>query len=259
LDCQLPLPDFGLKINKPKLFSFEWVMRKILGKKTHQVLSMVHVSLDGWFYSALLHSRRVDNDVMGTYYEFGVGEGRSLAIFLKALDSFCSDYKIDPSKFRIFAFDTFEGLPEPTHSSDKKAGWYKGLFGHSVSEIKDRLSYYGVDYKKFNIRFIEGNFDQTLTTSLRKELEEFPPTIVNVDVDYYSSSKTVLEWLRPILSSGVKFYFDDIWAFAGNPNYGELRSIKEFNEVNDGFLTPYPVLGMPGDVYIYSKQEYEFT
>ncbi len=251
---------FGTEYNPPKSFSIEWLAWKLFGKKTHRVFSMLHISLEGWFYSALQSSYNHSKNGIspfGTYYEFGVGGGRSLAYFLKALNAFCRDYKIDSSEFRIFAFDTFEGLPDSEHVSDVNVAYKKGYFAHDVSEIKRRLISWGIDLEKFNIRFIEGKFEQSLTSSLREELEKFPPSIVNVDVDYYTSCNHVLKWLRPMLQSGSLFYFDDIWGFAGNPNYGEIRSIREFNEEEEGYMTHYPILGMPSRAYIYSKKEYE--
>ncbi|KKK56985.1 hypothetical protein LCGC14_3059030, partial [marine sediment metagenome] len=81
---------------------------------------------------------------------------------------------------------------------------------------------------------------------------------VNFDFDFYSSTKTVLEWLRPILNSGTLFHFDDIWSFFGHPDLGQLAAIREFNEVGDGWLVPYPRLGRNNHVYIYSRREFEF-
>lgn len=69
----------------------------------------------------------------------------------------------------------------------------------------------------------------------------------------------MLNWLRPILPSDTFFYFDDIWSFYGHLHYGELAAIHEFNQVGEGFLTPYPCFRLSSLVYIYSRKEFEFT
>lgn len=69
---------------------------------------------------------------------------------------------------------------------------------------------------------------------------------------YYSSTKIVLEWLRPLLYSGVLFYFEDIWSFYVHPDYGELCAIREFNEAGEGRLVSFPVLGLASKAYIFS-------
>ena len=54
------------------------------------------------------------------------------------------------------------------------------------------------------------------------------------------------------------FYFDDIWSFHGNPNYGQLRAIKEFNSEEDGLLTEFHRAGKTSGSYIYSRKDYEY-
>ena len=140
-------------------------------------------------------------------------------------------------------------------NEDKHQLWSTGDFSCSSKDIKEKI-------KKLKLRnipditYIEGFFEKTLNDSLREKLIKNPPSIVTVDVDYYSSTKLLLNYLKPILNSGTIFYFDDIWPFHGNPNYGELKAIKEFNEDDSGYLTSFPILGMIIQSYIYSKKNY---
>ena len=46
-----------------------------------------------------------------------------------------------------------------------------------------------------NVKFIKDYYENSLTYELRNTLVDNPPSIVNIDVDYYSSAKTVLEWI----------------------------------------------------------------
>lgn len=192
------------------------------------------------------------------YYEFGVGWGGTLINYIDALKAYCRCSKKDFYSTNIFGFDSFEGLPEKKGPKDGNVDWHKGQFSYSLSYIEEILTKEGIDLKRGNIRFIKGFFEKTLTPALIDELSAFSPTIVTIDCDYYSSTKTVLEWLRPMLHSGTLFYFDDIWSFHGNPNYGQLAAINEFNDVGDGYLTPFPLLGLNSQIFIYSRKDLEF-
>ncbi|MBU0579718.1 MAG: class I SAM-dependent methyltransferase, partial [Candidatus Margulisbacteria bacterium] len=109
-----------------------------------------------------------------------------------------------------------------------------------------------------NFHIIKGFYNNTLTEKRREQLKSNPPSIINIDCDYYTSTITVLNWLLPLLSSGCIFRFDDIWSFHGNPNYGELKALKEFNKKGEGQLTSFPVLGLNSFAYMFSKPEFEY-
>lgn len=215
-----------------------------------------------WFYKILKQQMRYSQEgwgPFGNYYEFGVGWGGTLSAYLSALSSFCKKFDLQISNFPIFGFDSFEGLPISNEPADQRIMQKQKAFHHELEEVKENLKKDGFILDNFNIRFIKGEFSKLLTSSLRDELKKHPPSIVTIDVDYYSSTKVVLEWLYPILKSGTMFYFDDVWSFHGNPNYGELKAINEFNKSFDCYLTPFPLFGMPGRSYIYSKKEFEYS
>jgi hypothetical protein len=216
-------------------------------------------TLENWFLAAL-EKQYWEGDQrlpFRNYYEFGVGWGGTLIQYIKALSLFCREQRKNFYKYHIFGFDSFEGLPQKKGFQDDSPAYGKGCFSHSINEIQEKVQRYGVDLKQDNIQFIKGFFEDSLTSELRDKLKKWPPSIVTVDVDYYSSAKTVLEWLRPILPSGALFYFDDIWDFYGHPKYGEIGAINEFNEMKEGQLVPFPVLGMAGSAYIFSRKDLE--
>jgi len=215
-----------------------------------------------WFYKALMHQYRSSEEncsTFGTYYEFGTGGGGLLFRYIKSLKRFCKDFEKKFSDFKIYSFDSFEGLPESKLIEDTHPTWKKGEFSYTIDEVRKNLETIANESEINTIQFIKGFYEEKLTEKLRHQIKDFPPSIVSIDVDYYSSTKIVLEWLRPILSSGTLFYFDDIWSFHGNPNYGELKAIKEFNNLDDGYLTPFPDLGLESRVYIYSKKFFEYV
>ena len=54
----------------------------------------------------------------GTYYEFGTGWGGTLAAFMLAAEQIPSTHGLSAEDFRVFGFDTFEGLPPSAHPAD---------------------------------------------------------------------------------------------------------------------------------------------
>ncbi len=203
--------------------------------------------LRSWFYSSL--SSFADSDSLPTYYEFGVGWGATLLNYWNALRAFCRDRNRDIYDFQIFLFDSFEGLPQKEDFRDNHPDWKKGKFGYGLGNIRRLLARQRIDLSRGNIHFITGFYQDSLTAKLRSELANRPPSIINIDVDYYSSTKTILEWLRPMMEKAGKevlLYFDDLWAFGGDPNLGELAAILEFNRSSPGRLIPNTQLNTRG-------------
>jgi Macrocin-O-methyltransferase (TylF) len=176
-----------------------------------------------------------------TYYEFGVGWGGTLTRYIDALKAFCRETKGDFYKHQLYLFDSYKGLPEKQGQKDDHPGWDKGVFGTDLAQVKQSVALLGVSPNATNFHFIKGFYEKALTEELRSQLSEHPPSIITVDVDYYSSCKLVLDWLRPLLKEGTLFYFDDIWEFYGNPNRGELGAINEFNQNGRGKLVAFPM------------------
>ncbi|MDG6988698.1 MAG: hypothetical protein JRN21_05155 [Nitrososphaerota archaeon] len=177
------------------------------------------------------------------YYEFGVGWGGTLFRYIKALQSLCYDSIVNTRDCHIYLFDSFQGLPPKMDWKGDFAYFGPGAFRHSVPEIKRLLRRLGIGPEQDNVHFVPGFFTDSLTPALSETLRSRPPSVVTVDVDYYSSAKEVLSWLRPILRDGTPFYFDGIWVFRGDPRRGVLAAVNEFNSEGMGKLVPYPVLG----------------
>ena len=165
-------------------------------------------TLKAWFFRVLTFKFEKSKGMypFGNYYEFGVGEGGTLIAYLRAASGFCEDNNVPSEKLNIFAFDSFKGLPKSELKEDAHPAWSEGKFSFSQDEVKKRIEHLELENKP-NITFIEGFFEETLTESLREKLSKNPPVIITIDVDYYSSTKTILNWLKPILPSGTLFFF----------------------------------------------------
>jgi hypothetical protein len=192
------------------------------------------------------------------YYEFGTGEGNSLKHYLKALKDLSPIWKkfSNLSDFRIFLFDSFEGLPEYSDEKDKNFAWSKVEFKGTVEDIKNVIerTYHRIIS---NVTFIKGYYEETLTERLIKELSQYPPSLINIDVDYYKSAKIALNFVGKIAQEGTIVYFDDIYEYLGNPTKGELAAIEEYNRGDNNIkLAHFRHFNIPSlldQIYVFYK------
>ena len=157
-----------------------------------------------------------ENDIKGDIVECGVWRGGNLILFKKIID------KLNLEK-KIFAFDTFEGMPEPgkedfdlkninaekIYKNYKKKD-LKWCFSN-IDEVKSNVSkFFKNDYKNFN--FIEGKVEETLMYE-----ENLPQSIslLRLDTDFYDSIKKSLEVLYPRLVKGGVLIIDDYGQWKG--------------------------------------------
>ncbi len=183
----------------------------------------------------------------GAYYEFGVGRMNSMLRYWRAYSRISKVLGLEPP--RIFGFDTFTGLPETTHASDQLKGWSPGAFAMSIEECEANVRRFKIP----NVKFIKGLYEETLTPELAESLKAYPPGIINIDVDFYTSTVSVLNFLEPLLKPGVIIHFDDIWSFNGDPTRGQLRAIREFNERGPYYLAPHWLGLGSGHIYVVSR------
>ena len=135
----------------------------------------------------------------GEVLEFGVYYGLSLRKIAKRVST------------PIHGFDSFEGLPE-----DWKPGEPKGCYstGGRMPAVPA------------HVQLHRGWFEDTLPAFAAKAGKL---RFVHVDCDLYSSTRTVLEGLRPLLQPGTVFMFDEFMGFEGYEQH-EFRAWHEFVE-----------------------------
>jgi hypothetical protein len=136
-----------------------------------------------------------DRDVL--YLEFGVYRGESMRIWSKLLRNRNS---------KLHGFDSFEGLPESWDLSAEKGHF---AMGGSLPAIEDP-----------RVSFFKGWFRETLQEYVLPPHEQL---FVNFDADLYSSTKTVLDFLKPHIALGTYLYFDEFQA-----REHESKALDEF-------------------------------
>ncbi|MFI5906725.1 class I SAM-dependent methyltransferase [Dactylosporangium sp. NPDC051541] len=140
---------------------------------------------------------------MGTakplYLEFGVFTGQSLRYVAERLPS---------PRARFIGFDSFQGLPE--------------TWRHDIPRGAFSLQGRAPVFEDSRISVVSGWFDETLSSF---EPPEFDRLLINVDVDVYSSARSVLLHVERFLHPGTLLYLDEF-----NDSGNELRAFRELIE-----------------------------
>jgi predicted O-methyltransferase YrrM len=131
----------------------------------------------------------------GLWLEFGVYKGGSLARMARAR-----------GEARVYGFDSFRGLPEFW-----KDGYPAGLFALPGPPSAPPGSH-----------LVVGLFDDTLPAFVF----DAPVTLVHIDCDIYSSTKTALRYVLPHLAPGAMIVFDELDGYPGYEEH-ELLALYE--------------------------------
>ena len=167
-----------------------------------------------------LNKTLTDQELKGTsFVECGMGYGESFSYlatfaYLKGIE--------------IHGFDSFEGFPEPEEEDQRAYGAkvQKGQWNiNSINSIKKKLINTRIPriYIDNNIHFHKGFFEDTLPIK-KKDLRI---SLLNLDVDFYSSYKTCLEELYDKVIEGGVICFDE---YQSDKWIGARKAIDEFAE-----------------------------
>lgn len=206
----------GIKYSIKQFITYFLLNRKLLKsrqwyKKSDETDKFQHIS------EAVNYIRVAE--LPPVFFEFGCSSGRTFSAAILAAKYF--RVPLD-----TYAFDSFEGLPDTNKIED---GIFKaGSFSTSLSKFKEIVKKRtNVDLQKINT--IEGFYEKSLTEELKTQL---PAKVgfVHIDVDLYSSTVSVLEFLKDHLTVGTVVLFDDWYCFPPGNDMGEKRALREFLE-----------------------------
>ena len=158
------------------------------------------------------------------FFEFGCHSGRTFSSAIRASRELNI---LDETSF--YAFDSFEGLPT---TSVEDGIFETGTFCTAQDDFKKAL------IKQSNFMLDESNiYKGFYSDTLTKELQSKMPKIgvVHIDVDLYSSTVEVLNFIKPLLVEGSVLIFDDYYCFPAGSNKGEPKALKEFLDNNKTF------------------------
>ena len=149
------------------------------------------------------------------------------------------------------AFDSFEGLPEPT-GQDAGPLWERGAFCTSEEEFLRLVRRWGLYTDR--IHTVKGFYEQSLTRALQERLMNTSRiALAFIDCDLYSSSRAVLQFIDPLLQQGSVIYFDDYYMFRGDPTKGEQGAFHEYRAATAHTFEPHLQVGWFGRSWIVVK------
>lgn len=132
----------------------------------------------------------------GLHMEFGVAAGRSLRKIRQLL----------PEEVELYGFDSFRGLPEP---------WNELPRGAFATHLRVDL---------FNTKLIVGTYEDTLEDFAKSHPESV--SLMHIDCDLYSSTRTVLSAFKKQIVPGTVIIFDELFGFTGYAEH-EYKALCE--------------------------------
>ena len=162
------------------------------------------------------------NGISGDYVEFGSAGGTSLHLAHQVA-------RHSGVARHLWAFDSFEGLPEPRGPRDLHPGFRPGYDSGGVEGFHQRCRENGVPREAYTA--VEGYFEDTLPPRTDGG-DPRDVALAYVDCNMYSSTVTALEFLRPRLKQGMIVAFDDYWCWSSTDVSGERIALHEFLQAN---------------------------
>jgi hypothetical protein len=182
--------------------------------------------------------------------EFGTSDGYS---FVKLL--YATRHLRLQDRVKVHTFDSFEGMPSSSDLRDRNWAsgddWALGQFRGNYRALDEYCSRH---YSNYEIH--RGYFEDSITSAFLASLDEYPPILIWVDCDYYTSAKTVLTRLINRIPNGAVIYFDDL----DNLNYGSRLTgeARLVHEINTGSLGEHVELVPDLRLSLYSRRIYRF-
>ncbi|WP_417067886.1 TylF/MycF/NovP-related O-methyltransferase [Niveibacterium terrae] len=159
----------------------------------------------------------IDNNIPGDFVECGVWRGGNALLAAATFKRHGSDRK-------VYLFDTFEGMTEPTEADREYRGDYartlleaterKGDSIWCIASLEDvRENFRKAGLLDDNVVFVKGDVCETLelSSNIPKQI-----SVLRLDTDWYESTRKELEILYPRLSIGGSLMIDDYGHWAGS-------------------------------------------
>ena len=186
------------------------------------------------------------NKIDGDYAEFGCFGCMTFSIAYH-------EAKRNKHKAKLWAFDSFQGLPQAEGNKDKHPQWKKGILSMPIDKFHKLCASNAIPRHAYQV--VAGFYDETLTT-LSPTDEPSNVALAYIDCDLYSSTKSVLEFLKPRLKHGMIIAFDDYFCHSASQISGERKAMLEiFDNSSRWSLLPYMQFGWGGNSFIIEDRE----
>jgi len=221
---RLALPEMGRKIGEPWVDLPDGKALANWGRDEEIAYNQTNRQTEKALFYRRTFDFLKDNRVVGDYHEYGCHRCRTFRMALTEARL----HNLDAMKF--FAFDSFEGLPEPTSQTSVEI-WKRGALTTSVDAFMGMVRAHGIYADR--VSTIKGFYDTSLTDKLRQKFldGENKIALVNVDCDLYESAVPVFKFIDPLLQEGAVIYIDDLFAgYKGSPSKGVAKAFLEYQQ-----------------------------
>ena len=157
------------------------------------------------------------NGIDGDYAEFGSHSGMTFRLAFDQMRQW-------NTRRHLWAFDSFQGLPEASSPLDSHPHWKQGAMATPVEAFHQICRAHRIPRDMYTV--VPGFYEDTLTPMP----DDAPPTniaLAYIDCDLYSSTKTVLTFLAPRLKHGMILAFDDYFCWSAEQISGERKALLE--------------------------------
>lgn len=135
----------------------------------------------------------------GLILEFGVWKGSTINIIANKL-----------KKTTVYGFDSFEGFPK-----DGRTDWDQDFsLNGNLPVVRE------------NVCLVKGYFNETLPAFVQAHQTK-QISLLHIDCDIYSSTKTIFDLCSSLISSGCIIVFDELLNYPGFLN-NEMLALYEF-------------------------------
>jgi O-methyltransferase len=187
------------------------------------------------------------NEIAGDYAEFGCWSGNTFSM------AFHESRRAGLS-CKLWAFDSFHGLPSSSIPEDQHPKWTGGALRMSLEEFHTTAKLHGIPTSVYEV--IPGYYDTTLAPGAPNKNMPSKISLAYIDCDLYSSTMSVLRFLLPYLKNGMILAFDDYFCYAKDGIPGEKRACNETFDANPKWrLVPYIQYGWSGLSFLVESKQ----
>lgn len=169
----------------------------------------------------------IKRGIPGDFVETGVWAGGSTILLYKTIVDFENLSTENNHPRRLFACDSFEGLPLPS-SEDKEGSFIvgaKGDYAYGLNEFKSNMETFRANNPDI-LKIVPGWFDVTLV-----DMDVQQIAFLRLDGDMYASTYAPLAILYHKISPGGIVYVDDFYSFNGC--HRAVNDFRQWHNITD--------------------------
>jgi O-methyltransferase len=158
-------------------------------------------------------------------------------------------------KMKLWAFDSFEGLPETDDVRDLHPQWYAGAYPTATDLFELIVEDSGINRDEYSM--VPGFYYDTIgPKSINSDSFATDIAIAYIDCDLYSSTRDVLYFLKSRLKTGMIIAFDDYFCYSSNGISGERLAMLDFLKENEEWaFVPFYQFNWHGQSFVIENQK----